>query len=95
MLGPATNWKSAASYHIDGPSILPSVFQGLDIGTANGQPNLRDGVLSMPIPLGQLTEPDGVASLIAFLCSSEASAIHGSIYYIDGGTDAQIRPDRF
>jgi len=58
-------------------------------------PNLRDGVLSIQIPLGRLTEPDEVASLIAFLCSPEASAIHGSIFYIDGGTDAQIRPDRF
>jgi NAD(P)-dependent dehydrogenase (short-subunit alcohol dehydrogenase family) len=58
-------------------------------------PNLRDGVLSMEIPLGRLTEPDEVANVIAFLCSPEASAIHGSIFYIDGGTDAVVRPDRF
>jgi len=58
-------------------------------------PNLREGVLSMEIPLGRLNEPDEVASLIAFLCSPEASTIHGSIFYIDGGTDAVIRPDRF
>ena len=58
-------------------------------------PNTRDGVLSMEIPLGRLTEPDEVASLVAFLCSPEASDIHGGIFYIDGGMDAQIRPDRF
>jgi NAD(P)-dependent dehydrogenase (short-subunit alcohol dehydrogenase family) len=58
-------------------------------------PNLRDGVLSMEIPLGRINEPDEVAKLNAFLCSPEASAIHGSIFYIDGGVDAQIRPDRF
>jgi len=57
--------------------------------------NTRDGVLNMEIPIGRLAAPEEVASLIAFLCSPEASYIHGSIFYIDGGVDAQIRPDRF
>jgi NAD(P)-dependent dehydrogenase (short-subunit alcohol dehydrogenase family) len=57
--------------------------------------NTRDGVLSMEIPLGRLAEPDEVASLIAFLCSPEASYIHGGIFYVDGGVDAQIRPEHF
>ncbi len=58
-------------------------------------PNTRDGVQSMEIPLGRLAEPDEVANLVAFLCSPEASYIHGGIYYVDGGIDAHIRPDRF
>jgi NAD(P)-dependent dehydrogenase (short-subunit alcohol dehydrogenase family) len=45
--------------------------------------------------LGRLAEPEEVAKLVAFLCSSDAAYIHGSIYYIDGGIGAHIRPDRF
>ncbi len=58
-------------------------------------PNTRDGVLSMEIPLGRVGEPDEMAEVIAFLCSPEASYIHGSIVYADGGIDAQTRPDSF
>jgi NAD(P)-dependent dehydrogenase (short-subunit alcohol dehydrogenase family) len=58
-------------------------------------PNTRDVVLGMDVPLGRLAEPDEVACVIAFLCSPEASYIHGSVFYVDGGMDAQIRPDRF
>ena len=58
-------------------------------------PFTRDGVESMKIPLGRLAEPEEVAKLISFLCSSDASYIHGSIYYIDGGIDAYILPSSF
>ena len=32
---------------------------------------------------------------VAFLCRLDASYIHGSIYYIDGGIHAKTRPDHF
>jgi NAD(P)-dependent dehydrogenase (short-subunit alcohol dehydrogenase family) len=49
----------------------------------------------LSIPLGRTGEPDEVAELAAFLLGPKASWIHGSIYYIDGGNDAEIRPDRY
>lgn len=38
------------------------------------------------IPIGRPTEPEEVASLVAFLASPEAAAIHGAEFVIDGGT---------
>jgi N-acetylneuraminate synthase len=40
-------------------------------------------------------KPHEIAALVSFLLGPESSWIHGSIYYIDGGNDAEVRPDRF
>jgi glucose 1-dehydrogenase len=37
------------------------------------------------IPLGRLGEPEDVASLVAFLASSDADYITGSTFFVDGG----------
>jgi NAD(P)-dependent dehydrogenase (short-subunit alcohol dehydrogenase family) len=52
-------------------------------------------VKSFPVPLGRVAEPEEIAELAAFLLGPAGSFIQGSIYYIDGGSDAQMRPDRF
>ncbi len=52
-------------------------------------------IAKLSIPLGRLGEPDEIAELAAFLLHPRAGWIHGSIVYIDGGNDAEIRPDRF
>jgi len=58
-------------------------------------PLTADAIRDLPIPLGRMGEPHEVAELVAFLLSPAASWMHGSIYYIDGGIDAQTRPDRY
>jgi NAD(P)-dependent dehydrogenase (short-subunit alcohol dehydrogenase family) len=52
-------------------------------------------ITSNPNPLGRYADAKEIADLVAFLLSPEASYIHGAVYYIDGGQDAQFRPDRF
>jgi NAD(P)-dependent dehydrogenase (short-subunit alcohol dehydrogenase family) len=39
-------------------------------------------------PLGRIADPDEVASVIAFLCSDEASFITGAALPVDGGITA-------
>ena len=52
-------------------------------------------VKSFPVPLGRVAEPEEIAELAAFLLGPAGSFVQGSIYYIDGGSDAELRPDRF
>ena len=40
------------------------------------------------IPMGRVGSPEEVASVIAFLCSEEASYVSGQVIYIDGGYSA-------
>ncbi len=62
--------------------------------------SLEDPIAGPPIanadlPLGRLGRPDDIAALVSFLLGAEASWIHGSIFFVDGGNDADIRPDRY
>lgn len=54
-----------------------------------------DAVRAVPKPLGRDGEPDEIAVVVAFLLGPDASYIHGAVYYVDGGADATIRPERF
>jgi NAD(P)-dependent dehydrogenase (short-subunit alcohol dehydrogenase family) len=46
-------------------------------------------------PLGRAGHPEEIATLVAFLQSQQASFIHGSVVFIDGGMDAMVRASRF
>lgn len=56
-------------------------------------PLTGDSARSMVIPLNRLGKPEEIATVIYFLCSPEASYVHGSTVVVDGGIDANIRPD--
>jgi NAD(P)-dependent dehydrogenase (short-subunit alcohol dehydrogenase family) len=50
---------------------------------------------SIPVPLGRRAQPHEIARVIRFLLCDDASYIHGSVVWADGGTDAVQRPDAF
>ena len=52
-------------------------------------------IRAFPVPLGRWAEPDEIAAVIAFLLGPEAAFVHGAVWYIDGGSDAMTRPERF
>ena len=49
----------------------------------------------LPIPLQRKGSAEEMAKVVAFLLSEDASYVHGMMMWVDGGTDAAIRPDRF
>lgn len=58
-------------------------------------PVFGQAVDSLPIPLHRRAEPAEIAGVIAFLLGPDSAYVHGSLLYVDGGSDAVLQPDRF
>jgi len=58
-------------------------------------PTISKSLEMIPIPQKRFGRPDEIADVIEFLLSDTADYMQGSVIYVDGGTDAQIRPDAF
>lgn len=50
---------------------------------------------AFPVPIGRSGTPDELAAFVAFLLGPDARFFCGSIVFVDGGTDAQLRADDF
>ncbi len=70
-----------------GPFRSPLLQQGLD------DPTFGPLIEALPVPTGAIGTPDEVAAVVDFLLGPDASYVHGSIVFVDGGIDAQLRPD--
>jgi NAD(P)-dependent dehydrogenase (short-subunit alcohol dehydrogenase family) len=52
-------------------------------------------VTELRVPVGRYGEPHEIAGVIEFLLGPASEFVSGSIWYVDGGTDAALRPDEF
>jgi NAD(P)-dependent dehydrogenase (short-subunit alcohol dehydrogenase family) len=74
-------------------AVAPGPFASALLDASRADPTLGPLVDMVPIPLGHPGAADEVAAPIEFLLSDAASWIHGSLLFVDGGTDALLRPD--
>jgi NAD(P)-dependent dehydrogenase (short-subunit alcohol dehydrogenase family) len=70
-----------------GPFQSPLLQQGID------DPVFGPLITALEVPSGAIGTPDEVAAAITFLLGPDASYVHGSILFVDGGIDAVFRPD--
>jgi 3alpha-hydroxysteroid 3-dehydrogenase len=72
-----------------GPVMTPLLRGGLE------HPVYGPAIRGFPVPAGRFGTPDEIAATIAFLLGPEATFCCGAVLFVDGGTDALLRPDAF
>jgi NAD(P)-dependent dehydrogenase (short-subunit alcohol dehydrogenase family) len=58
-------------------------------------PEIGPLMREIPMPVGRWAEPSEIASAACWMLSPGSSFMVGSVLFVDGGTDALVRPDTF
>lgn len=88
----AVSWgKQGMRLNVVAPGAVETPLHQASLDDARFGKSTRDFVA----PLGRAGQPSEIAAVVAFLQSPQASFIHGSVVFVDGGIDAMVRASRF
>ncbi|MCY1259386.1 3-alpha-hydroxysteroid dehydrogenase/carbonyl reductase [compost metagenome] len=75
--------------------VAPGVVETPLYKASTEDPKYGEATRNFVAPLGRGSQPDELAGVIRFLLSEQASFMHGTVVFADGGMDAMMRPNRF
>lgn len=75
--------------------IAPGPTETAMLDGVKEHPTISKSLDMIPIPKKRFGKPGEMADIIEFMLSDTADYMQGSVIYVDGGTDAQLRPDSF
>jgi NAD(P)-dependent dehydrogenase (short-subunit alcohol dehydrogenase family) len=84
----AVEWAPAVRVNAVAPGPVPTPLTD----AALAHPETGDAIKSLPIPMERWSERSEIADAVWFLLG-EATSATGNILFVDGGTDALVRPD--
>ena len=88
--------RNAPAWAADGitlNAVAPGAVETPLLQASRNDPTVGTMVDQLPIPVGRPGTADELAAFVAFLLGPEARFFCGSVLFVDGGSDALIRPD--
>lgn len=76
-------------------AIAPGMTETPLFAGSRDHPQLGERVKQIPIPLERYAQPEEIARVICLMMGDDFAYMHGSVLWLDGGTDALIRPQGF
>lgn len=74
-------------------AVAPGVTWTPMVQALASDPAMAKAIEVFPVPLNRAAQPEEIAAAITFLLGPDAAFFCGSVLFVDGGTDALLRPD--
>lgn len=75
--------------------VAPGAVETPLLQASLSDPRYGEAIRNFVSPLGRNGSPDEIAKVVGFMQSEQASFMHGTVVFVDGGMDALTRPERF
>ena len=75
--------------------VAPGAVETPLLQASREDPVIGHLVDAFPVPVGRKASADELAAFVQFLLGPDARLFCGSVVFVDGGTDAQLRADDF